>query len=276
MLPPHRIDKDILMKAVGSGSVECCKLLVEHNVPIVEITKEHLNNSLYSTDAVLCYMLERSNPRHIVRDELLLQAVNTLKASKVRILLAQSVRVGVVEDPWHGTFAEPLACVKALVQKADSFGSTSKSLNTIHWQERVARIEWLQTWIKKHLEGNQMDMLNKVDVHIEALLDTLYALFTMPIYGTPANHKKKSKKLLKASLCLEERFRSGHIVIHKVTALELAQRTSTSTTFADLFDPAKIKQWNGAIDRAYSKQQLEDPEKDAFFAHLQDIAQRVE
>ena len=239
-----------LSAAVSAKSLDCCKVLIEKGQ--ARVTKEHIKSAVYGSSELMQFLLQQYPCDRTMLDDLLVQAIEKLNAGMVKVLLEQRTRL-TTKDVWNISQTRQRASLNMIAMQAEMFGGhqcedTDKVLS---WHDRVACIAWLSAWKKKWLEGNEMDVLDEApNLEIQQLISSLYALLTTPICDSAQEHKEMIGKFMSAMT-------SGADQEFLPSPFEFAQKNGISTTFNDLFDPEKIEQWYGAIDREYAKKAQE-------------------
>lgn len=233
---------NLLSEAIRVRSLDCCKLLIEHHVPVIF---EHLDHAIDATHEIMQFLLQHAHTSQHILDRLLYRAIKKLRPALCVVLLEHGANLSAVDTKKHRTWFHIVA------GKAYLFGLSSYHGDSHYhpaWQERVKNIEWLNAYKQHILEGNEsLEALKAPDEDVQDLVDTLYVLMTAPVYISAQEHKEVLYRLL------QKRWSCEFDADKELTPFAFAQMTCNSSTFNDLLDPEKIKQWYAAIDRAYAQ-----------------------
>ncbi|MGE0010121.1 MAG: ankyrin repeat domain-containing protein [Candidatus Babeliales bacterium] len=236
IVPTNTHPSDPLMDAIRAKSVECCKLLVEHQtVRFVHVEKALLHAP------IMRILLPKFEPSQEQCAALLEKAVDSCAADSVRILLEKTRNLS-------GVTSKGLTYFHMIAQKAHHFGVDERSAQNkgAHWSERVKNITWLQSWKTRVLEGNECaDTQSESRGKVQGIVATLHALMTTPVCASAQTHKNALFWAL-----------HGGVGKQQIKPFDMAQKAGNSTTFSDLFDVAKVEQWHAAIDREYEKKDV--------------------
>lgn len=239
------LQDDPLGSAIRAESVPCCNLLIKY----LQVTFDHINRAV-ENPAIFALLLTKFQPREGDIDLLLGHAIFKCEPESVKALLCMVKNLS-------GLDQKKRTYLHAVAKRAHLFGVNEyQGRMGMCWKDRVKNIAWLQAWRIRMLEGKEyVAELEKPGKAIQKAADTLYALMTAPVYTSAEEHKKILFWLLERRCDMTEEGTNWweRYDLQACTAYQWAQKNGNSSTFNDLLDPQKVKQWFAAIDREYAK-----------------------